>query len=56
VALDGAGAIGLWRVARSVFARPGQIAGLLALAGDAARARASLVRRVAELGGRPLML
>jgi len=56
VALDGAGAIGLWRVAGSVLARPSQIPGLLALAGDAARARASLIRRVGELGGRTLML
>ena len=41
-ALDSQGAIGAWRVLASVLAHPRQIAALLALAGDAARARRAL--------------
>jgi adenosylhomocysteine nucleosidase len=48
-ALDSAGAIGLWRVLASVLARPGQVPGLLALAADAARARAALTARVTTI-------
>lgn len=50
-ALDSRGAIGVLRVARSVLVQPWQIPGLIALARDAARGRAALVRRVAEIGG-----
>jgi adenosylhomocysteine nucleosidase len=42
IALDRAGAIGFIRVLASVAAQPGQIRSLLALAGDAAKARARL--------------
>lgn len=45
-ALDSQGAIGAWRVLASVLAHPGQIAALLALAGDAARARRALLARI----------
>jgi adenosylhomocysteine nucleosidase len=44
IALNPDGGIGFWGVLRSVFAKPSQIPGLLALARDAARARRSLVR------------
>ena len=47
LALDNAGAIGLWRVLRSVALRPGQVPGLLALARDAGQARRALLRIVA---------
>ncbi len=50
VALDAHGAIGGWRIALALFKRPGDIAGLLALARDAARARAALVGRVGQIG------
>jgi adenosylhomocysteine nucleosidase len=40
------GAIGAWRVAVSLVARPAQLPGLLALAADAVAARRSLVARV----------
>ncbi|PPQ28900.1 phosphorylase family protein [Rhodopila globiformis] len=46
IALDRHGAIGLLAVLGSVLRRPGQIAALLTLGGDAARARRSLVRVV----------
>ena len=52
LALNPAGAIGAWRVAASVLAVPGQLPALLRLARDAARARAALVRRVRDIGGR----
>jgi len=52
LALDQAGAIGLWRVAASVIAAPGQLPALLRLARDAGRARAALVRRVGDIGDR----
>jgi adenosylhomocysteine nucleosidase len=45
-ALGAHGAIGIWRVAVSVVARPGQLPALLTLAADAAAARRSLVARV----------
>jgi len=48
-ALDSRGAIGAWRVLASVLAHPGQVPALLALAGDAARARRALVARVAAI-------
>jgi len=44
LALDGGGAVGLWRVLRSVALGPGQAPGLLALARDAGRAQETLVR------------
>jgi adenosylhomocysteine nucleosidase len=44
IALDQDGAIGLLAVLRSVLRQPAQIPALLALAGDAARARRSLQR------------
>jgi len=47
LALDNAGAIGLWRVLCSVALRPGQVPGLLALARDAGQARNALLRIVA---------
>ena len=50
LALDQDGAIGLWRVAASVMAAPGQLPALLRLGRDAARARAALVRRVGDIG------
>lgn len=49
VALDTGGAVGPARVALSVLRRPGQVAGLLALARDAARARRALVDAVAAV-------
>ncbi len=52
LALDQAGAIGLWRVAHSVLGAPGQLPALLRLARDAGRARTALVRRVRDIGGR----
>jgi adenosylhomocysteine nucleosidase len=44
IALDQAGAIGFIAVLQSVLRRPGQIAGLLALARDVGRAREGLLR------------
>ncbi len=52
VALDAGGVIGLGRVLASILAKPGQIAALLALARDAARARRALLDRVGDLRGR----
>jgi adenosylhomocysteine nucleosidase len=49
MALNGAGAVSMLRVAGSVLRRPGQMADLLRLGRDAARARAVLVRHVAGL-------
>lgn len=46
LALDTAGRIGMLRVASSVLCHPGQIADLVRLAGDAARARSALVRQL----------
>ena len=43
VALDQAGAIGLWRVLVSLARAPQQLPGLLALARDAAAARRALL-------------
>jgi adenosylhomocysteine nucleosidase len=51
-ALDARGAIGAWRVLASVLAHPGQVPALLALAGDAARARRALRAWVAGASGR----
>jgi adenosylhomocysteine nucleosidase len=48
-ALDVRGTIGVWRVAASLVARPGQLPGLLALAADAVAARRSLVARVRQI-------
>ena len=48
-ALDNAGRIGFLAVAASVLRHPGQIPALLALASDAARARKTLIGRVAHL-------
>ena len=48
-ALDARGAIGVWRVAASLVARPGQLPALLALAADAVAARRSLVARVRQI-------
>jgi adenosylhomocysteine nucleosidase len=48
-ALDAHGAIGAWRVAASLVARPGQLPALLALAADAMAARRSLVARVRQI-------
>jgi adenosylhomocysteine nucleosidase len=44
IALNPHGAIGVWGVLRSVAAQPLQVAALLALARDAARARRALIR------------
>jgi adenosylhomocysteine nucleosidase len=49
IALDAQGGIDIWRVAASVFGRPGQLPALLTLARAAAKARAALVRRVGEI-------
>ena len=57
LALDQAGAIGLWRVAVSLLAAPTQLPALLRLARDAGRARTALIRRVGDIGrNRRLML
>lgn len=48
-ALDAGGAIGLWRVLRSVLAEPGQVPALLGLARDAGRARGALTRALAGI-------
>jgi len=50
VALDAAGQIGAWRVGAAVLARPWEIPALVRLAGDAARARHTLVTRIRALG------
>ena len=50
VALDSAGRIGTLRVGAAVLARPWQLPALIELAGDAARARHTLVTRVQALG------
>lgn len=49
VALDAGGRLRPWRMAASLAGRPGQIGGLLALARDAAAARAALVGRVDDI-------
>jgi adenosylhomocysteine nucleosidase len=49
LALNEAGAIGLRRIAASVWRHPGQLRGLLRLAADAAAARRALLRHVARL-------
>ncbi len=49
LALDGAGAIGLGRVFRSVAQDPSQIGALLTLARDAASARRALAQRISGL-------
>ncbi len=50
IALDHAGAIGLWRTLRAVLRHPRQIPDLLALARDAQTARLALAGRVAQIG------
>jgi adenosylhomocysteine nucleosidase len=45
-ALDGAGAIAVWRMLAMAVAKPGQIPALLLLAADSATARRALVARV----------
>ena len=50
MALDGAGRIGGLRVAGAAASRPWELAGLVRLAGDAARARRALVTRVRAVG------
>jgi adenosylhomocysteine nucleosidase len=52
-ALDARGAVGVWRVAASLVARPGQLPALLALAANAAAARRSLVARVRQIARAP---
>jgi adenosylhomocysteine nucleosidase len=52
-ALDGRGGVMIWRVLASIAARPRQLPMLLALAGDAAAARRSLLRRVRKLAQAP---
>jgi len=49
IALDHRGAIGLWRVLRSILTLPAQIRDLRELAADAKLARAALLRRVAKI-------
>ena len=51
VALDQRGAIGAWRVLRSILRSPTQVPDLLALARDAAKARRALERRISRLVG-----
>jgi adenosylhomocysteine nucleosidase len=53
VALDAHGGIRAWRVLASIAARPTQLPGLLALAGDAAAARRSLIVRVKRIAQAP---
>ncbi len=48
IPLKPGGGIDLWRILASVAAHPGQIPGLIGLAGDAAKARAALVARVKQ--------
>ena len=48
-ALDAAGAIGLGRILASLARDPGQLAALVALGRDAARARRALARRLASI-------
>jgi adenosylhomocysteine nucleosidase len=50
LALDGGGRISFLRVLGSVIRNPGQVPGLLALAGDAAAARRALKERLRALG------
>lgn len=50
--LDAQGGIALARVLRALLRQPGELAPLLELARDAARARAALVGRVREIGAR----
>ncbi len=50
IALDSKGRIGTLRVVAAILARPGDIAALIALGRDAARARRALVTRVREIG------
>jgi len=49
IPLKPGGGIDLWRILASVAAHPGQITGLIGLAGDAGKARAALVARVKQL-------
>lgn len=49
-ALDGAGRVGVGRVAWAVMANPWQIRALIRLGGDAARARNTLVTRADAIG------
>lgn len=46
VALDGAGRIGLWRVALAAIAHPAELPALIGLARDAGQARAALAARL----------
>lgn len=48
-ALDPNGRISTWRVARAVLAHPRELSALIALGGDAMRARRALARRVATI-------
>jgi adenosylhomocysteine nucleosidase len=50
VTLNARGAIAVTRLAGSILRRPWQIPDLIALGGDAARARRALVRRVNQIG------
>ena len=49
VALNGAGRIGVWRVAHAAVGRPQEMPALVGLAADAYRARRALARRVSAL-------
>jgi adenosylhomocysteine nucleosidase len=49
-ALDAEGRIGILRVLRTLLRDPRQIAGAIALAGDAARARRALIARIDSIG------
>lgn len=53
VALDAQGAIAVVRVAASLLRRPGQMAGLIAVGRDAARARRALVQRICVMRSQP---
>jgi adenosylhomocysteine nucleosidase len=53
VALNARGAIALWRVLAALAARPSQLPALIALARDAAAARAALTARVRQLALAP---
>ncbi len=50
VTLNAKGAIAVTRLVGSILGRPWQIPGLIALGGDAARARRALIRRVDQIG------
>jgi adenosylhomocysteine nucleosidase len=51
IALNGAGEIGFLSVLASVFKNPAQIPSLIALAQDAAKARAALIKKLAAVTG-----